>query len=166
MTKTRFGPYALLTMLLIFSVGSAIISAHKNSTSTPDTWSNDIVGTLDGNATCSNGSSIGHYETCESTIPNLPTRFRSENLDLRVVNESSKRTCYGVSVSSSYLAGINSFCVGGYAHRDYRLTGPAVHFRDLSVSLFVTSNSKNVPIGPIPDASASPFQIVVTGFVR
>jgi hypothetical protein len=165
-TKTRFGPYALLTMLLILSVGSAIISAHKNSTPTSDAWNNDIVGTLDGNAACSNGSSIGHYETCESSIPNLPTKFRTENLDLRVVTESSKQTCYGVSISSSYLAGINSFCVGGYAHHDYRLTGPAAHFRDLNVSLFVTSNSNSGPIGPIPDTSASPFQIVVTGFVR
>lgn len=153
-------------MLLLLSVGTALLSAHESSAPTSGAWSVDIVGTLNGDATCSNGTSVGHHDACESRVPNLPMKFRTEKVDLLVVNESSKRTCYGVSISSTYLAGLNSFCVGGYERHHYRVSGPAAHFRDLNLILFVTSASSNVPIGPIPDTAATGFQIIVTGTDR
>ncbi len=122
-------------------------------------WTWKAAGTLSTASTCSKKAQHALRDECLYRLPD-PTRTSGTVTGvISVTNNGSHRTCYGVSLSTSYLGGLQSFCVRGHTVAEYMTKGPAAHYLDTQLALFVTSGSKTQPIQPLADASPSPFTI-------
>ena len=124
-------------------------------------WSWRVTGTLGARPTCSPGGRALAGPVCAYRVPNAPRTGGSESLVVRVTNTSPTRSCYAISLSTSYMAGLHSWCVRAGATGQYASSGPVGHYRATSLSVFVTSGSSTRPIAPIRPSHASPFVVVV-----
>ncbi len=125
--------------------------------STP--WSWKATGTLGVGQECGTRAVSTKDFACAYGVSNPPTSVKKVTLAVSAKNAASTTTCYGLSVSTSYSAGLESFCVKAKSTGTYRSSGPATHYRQLSVSVFVTSGSKNRPIAPEKSDKTSTFSI-------
>lgn len=122
-------------------------------------WTWKAAGTLSTASTCSKKAQHAPRDECLYQLPDPARSSGTVTGVVSVTNNSARRTCYGVSLSTSYLAGLQSFCVKAHTQAQYTTSGPAAHYRDTQLALFVTSGSKTKPIQPLADASPSPFTI-------
>jgi hypothetical protein len=77
-----------------------------------------------------------------------------------VRNTSTQRVCYGISLSTSYRAGLQSFCVKPRSTGQYKQHGAAGDYRGGRISIFVTSSSRKQFIGAVKSSSKSPFTVL------
>ncbi len=144
------------------SLTGAVLSAASASAAfaaTTATWSWRASGTLGRIAVCSQAGVRTATDVCRYKIPNAPTASGTVTEVVRVKNTSAHRACYGLSISTSYMAGLQSFCVKANSTGQYRASGLARHYFGASLSIFVTSGSKTRPISAIGGSHPSPFTI-------
>lgn len=140
---------ALVAALVIgFGFGRSTASFHWTAT-----------GTLTYHARCSKEGHAQVPDTCAFQVPNPPTLAKKITLDVRVHNTSAVRHCYGLSVTTSYLSGLQSFCVKPHASGGYETTNVAKYFIDVTLDLFVSTSSANEPLAPIKTTSRSAFRV-------
>jgi hypothetical protein len=122
-------------------------------------WSWRVAGTLSRSSACSKAGERAVGDVCRYQVSN-PSQARGTVTGVvTATNTSDRRTCYGVSLSTAYMAGLQSFCVRAKSTGRWVTSGPASHYRDTQVSVFVTSGSTTVPIQPLGDPHPSPFTI-------
>ena len=146
----------LLTALL---AGAALSTVFAPSAFAGTAWTWRAAGTLGATPACSKVAVIASHHVCGYRVSNAPRLSGTVTGVVRVKNTSAKVTCYGVSLSTSYMAGLQSFCVKPDSFGQYRTSGPARHYEGTMLSFFVTSGSKTSPIQAIGDRYASPFTI-------
>ncbi len=125
-------------------------------------WTWKVSGTLSKASTCSAKAQHAPRDECLYRLPDPSKASGTVTGVVAVTNNSAQRTCYGVSLSTSYLGGLQSFCVRAHTVAQYMTKGPAGHYLDTQLALFVTSGSKTKPIQPMGAASPSPFTITFT----
>jgi hypothetical protein len=115
---------------------------------------------------------VGHREDCSKVgerlssivcgfhVPNAPRLKLRETGVVRFVNTSARTKCYGLSISTSYMAGLRSICVKARSTGRLTMSGPAFQFRSTQLSIFVTSGSTSTPIAPLRDRDSSRFTII------
>ena len=152
---------------LLRSVGAAMLlaavpflSTMAASGSTGLPWKWHVAGTLSRHPVCSANAKPAALEICSYRAPNAPRANGVETGVITVKNSSTSAKCFGVSLSTSYMAGLQDFCVRAGRTGHYRTSGPASHYRAMQLSFFVTSGSKKVPIQPKVDTSHSSFSVV------
>ena len=123
-------------------------------------WSWRVFGTLSRHAHCTSASTPGSLEICSYRITKAPRLNGIETGIVKVHNSSSRTKCYGVSLSTSYMAGLHDFCVKPGATGEYRTSGKARHYVATQLSVFVTNGSKKKPIQPMNDSDHSSFVII------
>jgi len=142
-------------------VGSMVAITGFSSTSGASTtgWSWRVAGTLSRHPVCSAKSSPGAQEQCSFKVPNAakPNGIVTGVVEVRNLNAHTR--CFGVSISTSYMAGLNQFCVKAGATGEFRTKGPAHHYIATRLILFVTSGSTNKPIQPMNDSGTYGFVI-------
>jgi len=153
LTRKRLG-----VVVLVASLSAPLPSIA--GAATPWHWS--ASGTLGPHVTCSHAGTRLAHKSCSYRIPDAPSASRRETGVITVHNLGSRRACYGVSVSSTYMAGLRRLCVGSASTGRLRLVGIARHYRSTHLSIFVTVLATNQPIHPITSASRSWFAIVFT----
>jgi hypothetical protein len=148
-----------VTLVGLVTMALSVAPGVSASATTPWTWR--ATGVLGYHQTC---SALGRNlagPVCSYRVPNAPRVAGVESLVVRVTNHSSARTCYAISISTTYMAGLHSWCVKAHATGQYATRGSARHFRGTSLGLFVTSGSTSTPIAPVHDTHSSPFIVVV-----
>lgn len=140
---------------MLLAVG--ILGFSLGRSSGPWRWS--AAGTLAYDARCSNQGHAQVPDTCVFEVANPPTLSRNMTFDVRVRNTGASRVCYGISVTTSYLSGLQSFCVKPHASGGYETTNQARFFVDFSLDLFATTNATRQPLAPMKEAIESPFVI-------
>lgn len=148
-----------MTLVGLAIVALSVTPSVSASGATP--WSWRATGVLGDHQNCSAlGRSLAG-PVCSYRVPNAPRVAVVESLVVRVTNPSSARTCYAISIATTYMAGLHSWCVEAHASGQYATRGPARHFLGTSLSLFVTSGSTSTPIAPRHDRHSSPFVLAV-----
>ena len=122
-------------------------------------WTWRATGSLGTHSVCAGASRKASSLVCLYRVPNAPRTSGEVTGVVQVTNRSDRITCYGVSLSTSYMGGVQSFCVGPHSTGSYRTGGAASHYRATQISLFVTSGSKTAPVSPERDATSSPFTV-------
>ncbi len=143
----------LIAGTMVASVSTTAMGASK----TP--WSWHVAGVLSRHPVCSSTSGPGSLEICSYRIANAPRPNGVETGVVTVKNTSTSRKCYGISLSTAYMGGLQDFCVNAGSTGHYRTSGPAHHYKATQLSLFVTSGSPTKPIQPRNDSDHSPFTI-------
>ena len=147
-------PVLVATCLLgaLVAVPSAVAGAAP--------WSWRASGSLGKVISCSGTGARGAGNTCSFTLTDPPSGpgIVEELVSLR--NTSTQRVCYGISLSTSHMAGLQSFCVKPRSTGQYRQHGAAGDYRGGRISIFVTSGSRAQPIGAVKSSSKSPFTVV------
>lgn len=133
-------------------------SATAAAASAP--WSWRVTGTLGARPSCSPAGRVLAGPLCAYRVPNAPRAGGIETLVVRVTNTAPTRSCYAISLSTSYMAGLHGWCVRAGATGQYKAAGPIAHYRATSLSVFVTSGSSKQPIAPIRPSHASPFVVI------
>ncbi|HUX03764.1 MAG TPA: hypothetical protein VMV53_02500 [Acidimicrobiales bacterium] len=146
---SRLGVIALATLLVAWSAGADAASA----------WRWTASGTLGRTVTCLHAGTRYLNKSCSYRIPDAPRAPVRETGVIKVSNPGSRDACYGVSISSTYMAGLRRLCVKATSTGRLRFVGPARHFRSTRLSIFVTVASNNRPIHPITSTSRSRFTI-------
>lgn len=122
-------------------------------------WTWHGSGTLGASAHCAApGRRSGRF-VCLFHVADAPAASGMETGVVEVTNDAPRRACYGVSIATDYMAGLQDFCVRGHARGRYVTRGPATNYRGTALSFFVTSGSKTQPIQPEAGTSPSPFTI-------
>ncbi len=147
-----------LVALVLISTSIFALGANASST-TPETWSWSVNGVLGQHAQCSSKATSSAQHACAYSVSRPAKDVTRVKFTFSVSNLATRTVCYGVSLSTSYDAGLQSICVKPKSHGQYSQSGVASHFDQASVSVFVTSGSKNRPIAPEASASSSPFTI-------
>jgi hypothetical protein len=122
-------------------------------------WTWRGSGTLGASARCASPGQRSGQLVCLFHVIDAPRPAGLETGVVEVTNDTPRRACYGVSIASDYMAGLQDFCVKSHARGRYVTRGPARHYRGTTLSIFVTSGSKTQPIQPERGASASPFVV-------
>jgi len=146
-------------LLMALLGGSVLSTVLAPSAFAGTAWTWRAAGTLGATPVCSKAAVIASHHVCGYRIANAPRSSGTVTGVVRVKNTGAKVTCYGVSLSTSYMAGLQSFCVKPDSSGQYRTSGPARHYERTMLSFFVTSGSKTSPIQAIGDRFASPFTI-------
>jgi hypothetical protein len=146
------GPIAIAVLVLGFSAPAFASS----------TWSWKATGTVGLKTVCLKSTVPVSDHVCSYAVPNAKQTKGTESLLVMFKNATDKSLCFGVSISSSYDAGLQSVCSKPHAIAKYKVTGSVQHFRQTNVSLFVTSGSKSKPIAPVKPTASTNFQIVAT----
>jgi hypothetical protein len=81
-------------------------------------------------------------------------------MTIALKNTTSTTACIGFSLATSYAAGIQSLCVRPHSVGVRRESGPAIHYLESLVSIFLTNNSKSAPLAP--ETSRSSFAFTLT----
>jgi hypothetical protein len=108
---------------------------------------------------CSPAGRLLGGDVCFFKVPNPPRTSGVVTGLVRIKNISSSLKCYGLSISTSYMAGLHSFCVRAHSSGQYRTSGASGHYRQTQLSIFVTNGSTTSPIQPMRDSGASPFSV-------
>jgi hypothetical protein len=138
---------------LFLVLGSAAAAAP------PKAWSWRASGTLGRAPECSKAGVLASHDICGFKIPNAPRASGTVTGVVRVKNTGARVACYGVSLSTSFMAGLQSFCVKANSSGQFITKGPARHYDGTALSFFVTSGSKTEPIQALRGTSTSPFTI-------
>jgi hypothetical protein len=138
---------------LTASLGSFAVAASSS------VWTWRVSGILSRTSACSRASEHAAADVCLYKVPNPPRASGTVTGVVRVTNTSSRATCYGVSLSTSYMAGLQSFCVKAKSTGQFTTSGPERHYHETQLSFFVTSGSKTRPISPLGDPYPSPFSV-------
>jgi len=125
-------------------------------------WRWTARGTLAYHARCSNEGHAQVPDTCVFQVPNPPSLAHQVTLDVRVHNTTASRVCYGLSVTTSYLSGLQSFCVKPHARGGYETTNQARFFVDFTLDVFVSTSASNQPLTPTRAPGPSPFTVTVS----
>lgn len=144
------------------AVGVLLSLALVTPTLASTTWRWSVSGTLDNHAVCTKSNTAYVHDVCAYKVANAPSKTGTVTGVVRVSNSGAKVTCYGLSLSTTYMAGLHSFCVKPHSTGLYRTSGPARHYDGTQITIFVTSGSKTRPIAPMASAVASPFTITFT----
>ncbi|MGD1013498.1 MAG: hypothetical protein ABR963_03800 [Acidimicrobiales bacterium] len=147
----------LITLVFVVAVGSVVVALSRGTTPTPWRWRAE--GVLELHPKC---STLGRAEvpsTCQFQVANPPVLSKRVKLDVRVHNTGTVPLCYGLSISTSYLAGLQSFCAEPGTYGSYVTTSRGKYYVDFELDLFVSDDSKSEPLSPIPSSSRSPFTI-------
>jgi hypothetical protein len=152
--------WMLLWRFALAVVFIAIVGAGSAAASAPWAWK--VTGVLGSGEECGTRAVSSSDYACAYSVSNPPDSVKKVMLRVTAKNSSGTLTCFGLSVSTSYSAGLESFCVKPHATGTYRSSGSASHYRQLSVSVFVTSGSKDRPIAPENSKRSSDFSISVS----
>ena len=123
-------------------------------------WSWRASGSLGEVISCSGTGARAAGNTCSFTLTDPPSGRGTVEALVSVRNTSTRRVCYGISLSTSYMAGLQSFCVKPRSTGQYKQHGAAGDFRGGRISIFVTSGSRKQPIGAVKSSSKSPFTVL------
>jgi hypothetical protein len=134
-------------------------SAGASASSIKIDWSWSASGQLGRDVSCVGFESHSSKTACEFSFASAPgTDVVHETVTFS--NQNAITTCYGIAISTSYMAGLNSLCVKGHSSLQFKNQGNARHFKDTSLSVFVTSGSTSRPIDAIPDRGRTTFTVV------
>lgn len=122
-------------------------------------WKWTDSGTLGRAAACGAHGVRAGVGVCQFKVPNAPVAARVVREVVSVRNTGTRVACFGLSISTSSMAGLQSFCAKPGATGTYQTSGPAKDFRSTSLSVFVTSGSKSKPIAPVSDSHVYPFTV-------
>lgn len=125
-------------------------------------WSWKVSGTLARVSTCSSKGQPTTPDQCLFQLPNPAFATGTVTGVVLVTNTSGHRTCYGVSISTSYLVGLQSVCVKAHAEGQYTTKGRASHYDSTQLGVFVTNGSPDAPIQALRPAHSSRFTIAFT----
>jgi hypothetical protein len=143
----------LAGVTLFAALGSAAAAAPARA------WSWRASGTLGRAAECSKAGVLASHDICAFKIPDAPRASGTVTGVVRVKNTGERVACYGVSLSTSFMAGLQSFCVKANSSGQFITKGSARHYDRTRLSFFVTTGSKTEPIQAIRGTTASPFTI-------
>lgn len=148
----------MLVLIATLGVGSVVVAINRGTSS--NEWSWRAGGVLGRQTTCSRQGRAQSPATCQFQVANPPVLSGEIRLEVRVHNGDRSAHCYGLSITTSYLAGLQDFCAkaGGYGH--YVTMSPARFYVDFELDLFVSVNEKGQPLSPVPSTSRSRFDIV------
>lgn len=152
--------YWRLTLALLQGLVLSTVLATDATGAVSTAWSWRATGSLGRNEVCSKVGQRLVVDVCGFHVPNAPRMSGTVTGVVQVRNKSSHTECYGVSLSTSYIAGLQSFCAKPRSTGQFKTGGPARHYIDTQLSIFVTSGSKTKPIQPIRSLDTSPFTIV------
>ncbi len=153
-------PHRRLTLVLLQGLVLSTVLASAATGAVSTAWSWRAAGTLGRNEVCSKVGQRLAIDVCGFHVPNAPRTSGTVTGVVRVRNDSLHTECYGVSLSTSYMAGLQSFCAKAKSTGQFKTNGPARHYVDTQLSIFVTSGSKTKPIQPMRSLDASRFTIV------
>lgn len=139
-----------------------VATALGSGASAASTWRWSASGTLGRPVTCSHAGTRYLNKSCSYRIPDAPRASLRETGVVKVTNLGDKEACYGLSISSTYMAGLRRVCVKPASAGRLRFVGPARHFRSTRLSIFVSVASANQPIRPITSTNRSRFTINFT----
>lgn len=139
---------------------ASLLFAGASSAAT--TWSWHTMGTLGVQQNCSKVGARLSALVCGFHVANAPSSNARESLHVVFANTTSRTACFGVSVSTSQMAGLRSVCVKARGVGSIAMSGPGREYRATQLSLFVTSGSATKPIAPVRVNSTYPFSILVS----
>lgn len=143
------------------SLGVAIVSLLLVTTSAASTtWSWHASGTLGAHQNCSKVGVRLSKLVCGFHVTDAPSSSVRETVRVRFTNATSHTTCFGLSISTSYMAGLRSVCVKAKSSGGIAMSGPGRHYRGTQLSIFVTSGSTTKPIAPIRDRATYAFTVL------
>ncbi|MHB1208192.1 MAG: hypothetical protein ACYC1I_00615 [Acidimicrobiales bacterium] len=144
------------------STGVAVVSLLLVTTSSASTtWSWHASGTLGARQNCSKVGVRLSKLVCGFHVANAPRSSVRETVRVRFTNTTARTTCFGLSISTSYMGGLQSVCVKAKASGAIAMGGPGRHFRDTQLSVFVTSASTTRPIAPMRDRATYHFTVLL-----
>ena len=123
-------------------------------------WSWRAFGSLGKPISCSGTGARAAGNTCSFTLIDPLSGSGTVEELVSVRNASAQRFCYGISLSTSYRAGLQSFCVKPRSTGQYKQHGAAGDYRGGRISIFVTSSSRKQFIGAVKSLSKSPFTVL------
>ena len=153
MSTSRFQILIASCLLGVLAVVPSVLAA-----ATP--WSWRASGSLGKVISCSGSGARAEGNSCAFNLTDPPSGPGTVAEIVSVRNTSPKRVCYGISLSTLHMAGLQSFCVKADSTGRYRQHGATGNYRGGRVSIFVTSGSRTQPIGAIKGSSKSSFTIV------
>jgi len=148
----------LLGALAAIVVAASLSIALSHET-TPGNWTWSAKGILRTHSKCSKQGRAQVPGTCQFQVANPPKTKGEVRLDVRVHNIGAVAACYGLSITTSYLAGLQSFCDKAGAYGSYVIKNRAEYYIDFTLDLFVSVDSKGQPLTPIAPNSPSPFRV-------
>lgn len=141
--------------------GVALVSPLLVTTSSASTpWSWHASGTLGAHQHCSKDGVRLSNLVCGFHVANAPSSSVRETVRVRFTNTTAHRACFGLSISTSYMAGVRSVCVKATSSGGISMSGPGRHYRGTQLSVFVTSGSTTKPIAPMRDRATYPFTVL------
>ncbi len=146
-----------------FTAGVSLASLlFAGASSAATTWSLHTMGTLGVQQNCSKVGARLSALVCGFHVANAPSSNARESLHVVFANTTSRAACFGVSVSTSQMAGLRSVCVKARDLGNIVMSGPGREYRATQLSLFVTSGSAKKPIAPVRVNATYPFSILVS----
>jgi hypothetical protein len=147
----------VVVLVAVVAIGSIVLAFNRSTPSREWRWRVD--GVLEQHPKCSKQGRAEVPSTCQFQVANPPVFAGEVKLDVRVHNTGALPLCYGLSITTSYLAGLQGFCAKPDAFGTYVVTSPAKYYVDFELDIFVSVDSKSQPLSPIPSNSRSPFSI-------
>ena len=147
----------MIVLVVVVAIVSIVVTFSPSTAS--KTWRWRAAGVLEQRPRCSKEGRASTPSTCQFVVANPPLLSGEVTLDVRVHNTGTSALCYGLSIATSYLAGLQGFCAkpGGYG--TCVVTSRAKYYVDFELDLFVSVNAKNQPLSPITSTWPSPFVI-------
>jgi hypothetical protein len=146
-----------VALVVVVAISSVALALSRESSSAP--WSWGVEGTLQTHPRCSSEGHAQAPDTCEFRVANPPRVPGRVRLEVRVHNPTASTVCYGLSITTSYLAGVQNFCADPHATGKYHSTSPATDYVDFDLVLYVSTDDKNEPLAPVVLKAPSHFSI-------
>ena len=148
-----------LQVLVVTCLLGAFVAVPSAVADAPP-WSWRASGSLGKLISCSGTGARAAGNACSFTLTDPPSGPGKVEELVSLRNTSTQRVCYGISLSTSYVAGLQSFCVKPRSTGQYKQHGVAGDYRGGRISIFVTSGSRAQPIGAVKSSSKSPFRVL------
>ena len=146
-------------LLCVLACSTVLVTQNAFAASSSWTWlATGSVGQVM-HCLSPSSSAVATKDVCEFHVTEPPSSTALVTETLVLKNTSAKRVCVGLSIATSYMGGVQQFCVSPNASTTHREHGPGSHYRQTLVSIFITSGSRSRPIAPIVSGSTCSFSL-------
>lgn len=146
--------------MVVVVLGVSSVAVGFNRSSPSSSWRWKATGVLGQPLRCSKEGRAQTTATCHFDVANPPVLSGRVRFEVRVYNTGTGTLCYGLSIATSYLAGLQGFCAKAKSYGSYVVTSRAEYYVDFELDLFDSVDAKDQPLSPISPPWPSRFEIV------
>ncbi len=145
-------------MVVVLCLGTLALGLGHGTPSRSWRW--QAEGVLAQPLRCSKEGRAQVTSTCRFEVANPPVLSGRVRFEVRVYNTGTSTLCYGLSIATSYLAGLQGFCAKAKSYGSYVVTSRAKYYVDFELDLFDSVEVANQPLAPITPPWPSRFEIL------